>query len=203
MRSFLSRAVAAGVLSLGLACAAQAANPSKEQVAQMNAMLAKDAPFIGDARADVTIIEFFDYTCSYCKAVEPRLEQFLKADKHVKLVLKEFPILTPESLVASKVALAAAKQGKYGAYHQAMMMLDGTLTEAMIFDTAKRVGLNVAKLKKDMMAPDISDAIIANFNLARSQRQFQTPIFIANGLILTGPSAEINFPNIAAQLRRQ
>ena len=203
MHSFLSRAVAVGALCLGMAFAVQAATPTREETQQMNAMLAKDSPFIGDAKADVTIIEFFDYTCSYCKAVEPRLAQFLKADKHVKLVLKEFPILTPESLVASKVALAAVKQGKYGVYHQAMMRLDGPLDEAAIFGTAKSVGLDVARLKRDMKAPEISDAIIANFNLARSLRQFQTPIFIVNGFILGGESAKINFPQVAAAARKK
>src|SRR5579862_223196 len=61
-----------------------------------------NSPSIGDPRADVTIVEFFDYACSYCKALEPRLEQALAADRHVKLILKEFPILTPESMTAAR-----------------------------------------------------------------------------------------------------
>ena len=78
-------------------------------------MLAGDpaAPVIGNPQADITIVEFFDYTCPYCKAVEPRLAALVARDRQLKLVLKEFPILHPVSLVATRAALAAMKQGKY------------------------------------------------------------------------------------------
>jgi len=159
-------------------------------------------PVIGNPQADVAIIEFFDYACPYCKAAEPRLEALLKSDKRVKLVIKEFPILTPESLPAAKASLASVKQGKYEKYHQAMMMFKGRLQEATIFEIAKDVGLDVERLKKDMQAPEIADAIIANFNLARSIRVFQTPAFIVDNHLLTEPSAEIDFPKVVAAARR-
>ncbi|HEX3486152.1 MAG TPA: DsbA family protein [Micropepsaceae bacterium] len=158
-------------------------------------------PVIGNPKADVAVIEFFDYTCPYCKAVEPRIQKLLKDDKNVKLVVKEFPILTPESLVASKVALAAAKQGKYEEYHQALMNFKGRLTNDVIFDTAKEVGLDVPRLRKDMQAPEVTDAIIANFNLARGLRIFQTPAFIVGGHMLTGASSDIDFPKVVAAAR--
>ena len=158
-------------------------------------------PVIGNPQADVAIIEFFDYTCPYCKAVEPRLERLLKDDKRVKLVVKEFPILTPESLVASKVALAAVKQGKYEQFHNILMNFKGRLTNDVIFETAKDVGLDVARLRKDMDAPEITNEIIANFNLARGLRIFQTPAFIVDGQLLTGESADIDFPKVVAAAR--
>jgi protein-disulfide isomerase len=161
------------------------------------------APAIGGANADVTIVEFFDYTCPYCKAVEPRLEALLKADPKVKLVLKEFPILTPQSLVATRAALAAMKQGKYTAYHNAMMRFEGKLTEADIFDMAKAAGLDMARLKRDMQAPWVSDQIIAVFNLARGIRVFQTPAFIVNGRLLNSESAAIDFRREVAAARRR
>lgn len=159
------------------------------------------SPVIGNPKADVAIVEFFDYTCPYCKAVEPRLEALLKADKGVKLILKEFPILTPASLVATRVAFAAVKQGKYKEFHQALMNFRGRLTDDVIFDTAKDVGLDVARLRKDMTAPEINDEIIANFNLARAVRVFQTPTFIVDNHVLTGPSADIDFPKVVAAAR--
>ncbi len=134
--------------------------------------------FSGIPRGDVAVVEFFDYTCPFCKAVEPRLEALLKADKNVKVILKEFPILTPASLIATKVALASVKQGKYAQFHLALMAYKGQLTDSVIFDTAKNVGLDVDRLRKDMAAPEVTDEIIANFNLARSLRIFQTPGFI-------------------------
>lgn len=158
-------------------------------------------PVLGNPKGDVAVIEFFDYTCPYCKAVEPRLEKLLKDDKNVKLVIKEFPILTPESLVAAKVALAAQKQGKYEQYHQTLMNFKGRLTNDVIFDTAKSVGLDVERVRRDMAAPEITDEIIANFNLARGLRIFQTPAFIVGGHMLTGASADIDFPKVVAAAR--
>ncbi|MBV9548729.1 MAG: DsbA family protein [Alphaproteobacteria bacterium] len=176
-----------------------------QRIAARWQLLANDpgAPVIGNANGDVTIVEFFDYTCPYCKAVEPRLEALLKADPKVKLVLKEFSILTPQSLVASRAALAAKAQGKYTAYHNAMMRFDGKLTEADIFDMAKAAGLDVARLKRDMNAPAISDQIISVFNQARGIRVFQTPAFIVNGRLLSSESASIDFRKEVAAARRR
>jgi len=176
-----------------------------ELVARNETALLNDphTPVIGDSRADVAIVEFFDYACPYCKAVEPRLEAFLKADKRVKLVVKEFPILTPESLIAAKVSLAAMKQGKYRQFHQALMVFKGQLKEPVIFDTAKDVGLDVGRLRKDMESPEIADEIIANFNLARAIRAFDTPTFIVDNHVLTEPSAEIDFSKVVAAARRK
>jgi protein-disulfide isomerase len=168
-------------------------------------VLANDpgAPSIGNPKADVTIVEFFDYACPYCKAVEPRLEALLKADPRVRLVLKEFPILTPESMIAAKAALASVRQGKYAAYHNAMMRFEGRLTEADIFDMAKAAGLDVARLKRDMNAPAVSDQIIGVFNQARGIRVFQTPAFIVNGRLLGSESALIDFRREVAAARRR
>lgn len=156
---------------------------------------------IGNPQADVTIVEFFDYACPFCKAIEPRLEKLLKDDKRVKLVVKEFPILTPESMVATKAALASVKQGKYEQFHQAMMMFKGRLQISTIFEIANDVGLDVNRLRVDMQAPEIGDEIIANFNLARGLRIFETPTLIVGAHMLTGPSAEIDFPKEVAAAR--
>lgn len=174
-------------------------------VAQNENALLNDphTPVIGDPHANVAIVEFFDYACPYCKAVEPRLEAFLKADKRVKLVVKEFPILTPESLIAAKASLASMKQGKYRQFHQALMMFRGQLREPVIFDTARDVGLDVDRLRKDMQSPEIADEIIANFNLARAVRAIDTPTFIVDNHVLTEPSAEIDFPKVVAAARQK
>ena len=162
-----------------------------------------DSPVLGDPHGDVTIVEFFDYACSYCKAVEPRLESALRSDPHVKLVLKEFPILTPESLIAARASLASRRQHKYQEFHQALMAYRGPWEEDAIFSTAKSVGLNIERLRHDMAAPGIANEIIENFNLARGLRIFQTPAFIVGDHILTGPSAQIDFPAVIGEARRQ
>jgi len=164
-------------------------------------------PVIGAANADVTIVEFSDYNCPYCKAMEPRLAALLKADRKVKLVMMEFPILTPASMTGTRAALAAMKQGKYAAFHQALMRFEGNVTDADVFDVAKSVGLDVARLKKDMAAPQISDRIIANYNLARGIRVVQTPAVIVGGPagihIMGSESAAIDFPKAVAAARRK
>jgi protein-disulfide isomerase len=158
-------------------------------------------PILGDRQADIAVVEFFDYACPYCKALEPRLEKLLKDDKRVKLVVKEFPILTPESLVAAKAALASVQQGKYERFHQALINFRGRLLTSTIFEIAQDAGLDLDRLRKDMLAPEVTDEIIANFNLARGLRIFETPAFIVGTHMLTEPSAEIDFPKVVADAR--
>ena len=159
------------------------------------------SPVLANPQGDITIVEFFDYTCPYCKAAEPRLMRLVDGDKRVKLVMKEFPILTRASMIASRMALAAAKQGKYRAFHLALMRRDGVLDEAGILETAKAVGLDMARARRDMNAPEVSDEIIANFNLARGIRVFQTPAYIVGAHLVTGDSADINFAKEVARAK--
>jgi len=161
------------------------------------------SPVIANPQGDITIVEFFDYTCPYCKAAEPRLMHLVDGDKRVKLVMKEFPILTKPSLVASRMALAAAKQGKYRAFHLAMMHREGMWGDAEVMETAKSVGVDVARAKRDMYAPDVTDEIIANFNLARGIRVFQTPAYIVGAHLVTGNSADIDFAKEVARAKNE
>src|SRR5579872_2458967 len=187
-----------------LSWAAEVPSPAPDQlVSAHHQQLAEDSasPVIGDAHGDVTIVEFFDYACSFCKAIEPRLESALRSDPHVRLILKEFPILTPESQTAARASLAAARQHKYRQFHEALMGYRGPWGEDAIFSTAKSVGLNLEQLRRDMDSPAIANEFIANFNLARALRIFQTPAFVVGDHILTGPSAEIDFPAVIAAAR--
>jgi protein-disulfide isomerase len=99
------------------------------------------------------------------------------------------------------MALAAAKQGKYRAFHLALMRREGVLDEAGIMETAKAVDVDVARARRDMYAPDVTDEIIANFNLARGIRVFQTPAYIVGTHLVTGDSADINFAREVARAK--
>jgi protein-disulfide isomerase len=192
--------------ALLMAGAAFSAPPpgSDQAVASMAQALLHDphSQVLGNPNGNVTIIEFFDYDCSICKAIEPKLEDLLKTDKNVRLVVKEFPILTPQSLTATKVAFAADKQGKYAAFHQALMSYHGELTDQAIFETAKRVGLDQTRMRKDMQARYINDEIYANLNLARSLRMNTTPGLIIGNHISTAPnSVDIDFRKAVADTR--
>jgi protein-disulfide isomerase len=105
-------------------------------------------------------------------------------------------------MIASRMALAAAKQGKYRAFHLAMMRREGLWGEAEVMETAKAVGVDVARARRDMYASDVTDEIIANFNLARAIRVFQTPAYIVGNHLATGDSADINFVREVARFKK-
>lgn len=172
-----------------------------ERVAARIGALENGPTVIANPQGDITVVEFFDYTCPYCKAAEPRLMRLVDGDKRVKLVMKEFPILTRQSMIAARMALAAAKQGKYRAFHLAMMRREGLWGEAEVMETAKAVGVDVARARRDMTAPDVTDEIIANFNLARGIRAFQTPAYIVGAHLVTGDSADIDFAREVARAK--
>lgn len=148
-----------------------------------------NSPVLGNPDGDVTIVEFFDYNCPYCKAAEPRLVKLVKDDGHIRLVVKEFPILTPDSRIATRAALAARNQGKYEVYHRAMMAHQGFLKSDDVFTIAQAVGLDVARLKKDMDSPEVADQIISVMNLARALKISVTPAYIVDTKVLSGVSA--------------
>jgi protein-disulfide isomerase len=101
------------------------------------------------------------------------------------------------------MALAAHKQGKYRAFHMALMRREGVLDEAGILETARATRVDVARARREMNGADISDEIIANFNLARGIRAFQTPTYIVGGRILTADSGDIDFAREVAHSRRR
>lgn len=163
---------------------------------------APGSPVLGNQAGSITIVAFFDYACPYCRAAEPRLMALARSDRRIRVVMKEFPILTPESLIATRMALAASRQGKYEAFHNALMQLPGRLDPAEMERAARTLGLDMARLRRDMAGPQVNDEIIANFNLARGIRAFQTPTYIVERRILTQDSGEIDFRREVNAARR-
>ena len=145
-----------------------------------------DAPVAGNPKGNATLVEFFDYRCPYCKQVEPSLEALLTADRQLRFVYKEFPVLGPESVTAARAALAARQQGKYDLLHRALMALKGQINEAAVFKVASSVGLDVERLKRDMAAPDIDRMLKANISLAGALDIRGTPGFVIGNEIVPG-----------------
>lgn len=165
---------------------------AKDMVASRAADLLHDpeTQTLGNASSDCTIVEFFDNQCPYCQANEPELQKLLKQDSRVKLVLKEFPILGPISLVASKAALASVKQGKYAQFHEAMLAHKGHYDKAaLVDDIAKSVGIDLDRLHKDMQDPEITAEIDKNLELGRTLEINGTPGFIIGDQIISGASS--------------
>jgi protein-disulfide isomerase len=143
-------------------------------------------PVVGSPSGDVTVVEFFDYRCPYCKAVAASFIDLYDKDGKVRLVLKEFPILGPESEFASKAALAAQKQGKYRELHLAMMSFKGKMTNDDVRQIAGKVGIDVARLEQDMQDPAIAEAINRNYALAEALGIKGTPAFIVGNELVPG-----------------
>jgi protein-disulfide isomerase len=155
-------------------------------MANRKALFASTDDFIVNPAGKIPVVEFFDYQCGYCKRFMPTVARLLDTDKTVRFVFKEFPILGKLSVVASRAALAAKMQGKYRAFHDAMMGLRRSLTEAIIFQTAKDVGLDVARLKKDMDRPEIGLIIKANRELAETLGIRGTPSIVIGEQLAPG-----------------
>lgn len=145
-----------------------------------------DSPTGGNTKGDVTLVEFFDYNCPYCRRVAPVMAEAEAADPNLRIVYKEFPILGPDSLYAAKAALAAHRQGRYEVFHKALMLADGAANEDRVLTVAADVGLDVERLKTDMEDPEIQDAIDRNAALAQALRITGTPGFVVGEQILRG-----------------
>jgi len=162
-----------------------------------------DTPVAGNPNGDVSLVEFFDYRCPYCKQVEPSLEALLGEDRQLRLVYKEFPVLGPESVTASKAALAARKQGKYDAFHRAMMTIKGQINDTAVYKTAESVGVDVDRLKRDMAAPEIARALKANTELADALDIRGTPGFIVGNEIVPGAIDLASLKQLIATARKK
>ena len=160
-------------------------------------------PFGGKAHGDVTIVEFFDYRCPHCKEVEPSLEALLEQDPKLRLVYKEFPILGPVSVTAAHAALAAERQGKYDAFHTAMMAERGNISDATVYRVADAVGLDVAEIKHDMASPQVAQAIAANMKLADALDIHGTPAFIIGNKLVPGAVDLKSLKRMVAEARKQ
>jgi protein-disulfide isomerase len=136
---------------------------------------------IGPKDAKITIVEFFDYRCPYCKTTLDWVMNVVRTRKDVRVVFKEYPVLGPASLEASKAAIATIRQGKYLAFHQALMASKGDLNSKLIDETARRVGVDVARMRRDMNDPAITKLIDDNHDLGGQARVDGTPAFLVNG----------------------
>lgn len=162
-----------------------------------------ETPIGGNPKGDVTLVEFFDYRCPYCKQVQPRLEQLLAGDHELRIAYKEFPILGAVSVTAARAALAAQRQGKYEAFHNAMMAASGQITDDTVYQVAGSVGLDVDRLKRDMAAPQIEAALKANHSLAEVLDITGTPGFVIGNQIVPGAIELSSLKGLVAQARRK
>jgi protein-disulfide isomerase len=162
------------------------------------------SPVVGNANGDVTVIEFFDYNCPYCKKAFHDVAQLVEKDKQVKLILKEFPILSKGSEETAKVALAAKMQGKYWEFHRAMQEQQGQSNEAAALRVAEKLGLDMNKLRKDMASPETKNEIDQTRALAAKLGIQGTPHFLVGDRIIPGAPENLleQMQKLVAEVRK-
>ncbi len=160
----------------------------REAVANNQVALTSDpnSPVLGNPEGDVVLVEFFDYRCPYCRKVAEDIIEVVEEDGRIRLVMKEYPILGPESVFAAKAALAAAKQGLYQEFHLELMTIGGGITEESTLATARQLGLDMEQLQQDMDSPEVMQAIRDVHELAGALAIRGTPAFVIHDQVVPG-----------------
>lgn len=188
--------------------ALRADETSREQAASKAAVTnARDRlitaadPVGGNPKGDITIVEFFDFRCGYCKRLDPVLTRFIAEDRNIRRVFKDLPILGPASVLAAKAALAAHKQNAYEKMRDALMKGSPEITLSSIQAEAKRLGLDTERLAKDMESPAIKAQIDANLALAQVLGIQGTPALVIGEEFVPGAVPLEELRRIVAQAR--
>ena len=155
----------------------------------------------GNPKGNVTMVEFFDYNCPWCKKDFPDVMALIDEDKDLKVVLKEFPILGPDSEYAAKAAIAASKQGKYLQMHTALYVHEGRITPEIVDEIADAQGLDMEQLKRDMEDPKTAEIIARNRDLAQSLAINGTPAFVIDDKLVPGYLPKDELANMIKEVR--
>jgi protein-disulfide isomerase len=183
----------------------EAKQKTAEGLAKHKAELFTDtsSPSTGPADADVTFVEFFDYHCGYCKHMLPAVTQLLQEDKKVRFIFKEFPILSDDSVTASRAALAVNNiaKDKYFEYHTALMKHDGKFDEKTLLSIAKKLGINSDKLKTEMGKQEITAILDKDRAIAADLGITGTPSVIVGNTVMPGAVALEDLKKVANNTR--
>ena len=201
-----TRRGALGLIGAGIALLAAGGARAEDDNVLTEAQVLRDPdiPDIGNPKGDITIVEWFDYNCPYCRKLAPELRQVVQDDGKVRLVLKDWPILGPVSKVAARMALAAKYQGKFEAAHEAMISVNSRITEPRIAELLSGAGLDMDRLKKDLDAnAKAIDAVLARNNEQAQAFGFNgTPSFIVGKYRVPGVLSIDQFEQVIADARK-
>jgi protein-disulfide isomerase len=197
----------AGAVMLGIQIApGSALGQGTDETVLTEALVLRDPdiPVAGNAGGDVTIVEYFDYQCPYCRKIEPDLRQVVQDDGKVRLVFKDWPILGPASVVAARLALASKYQEKFVQAHDALIGVNARLTEPRIRELLAGAGIDVERLDRDLAAnANAIDAIIArNGDQAEAFGFRGTPSFIVGKFRVPGILTVAQFGQVIADARK-
>jgi protein-disulfide isomerase len=169
--------------------------------AERASLVAASDPVAGNPRGDVTIVEFYDTRCPYCRSLEPEMARLLAADRGVRLVYKDIPILGPGSVLGARALIAAQRQGGYDGLRTVLMKPGGQPTAESVRADAERLGLDGARLQRDMDDADTQARIDGNLKLAHTLGINGTPAFVIGGELYTGAMSVAELQKVVAQAR--
>lgn len=173
----------------------------REQADKLKSFMAENAkdiyrnpnsPVAGYPNGDITVVEFFDYNCGYCKRGLPEVQKLINSDKKVRFVFKELPILSKGSEEAARGALAARRQGKYWEFHQAMLNVKGQANEAASLKIAETLKLDLAKFKADMASDEVKGELETVKGLAKKMGINGTPHFLVGDKSIPGAPEDLH-----------
>lgn len=177
------------IIASGAALAASSALPGFAQTSdrpnpmpeELRKAMEQDstAPVLGNPKGDITLTEFFDYNCPFCRQMAPLIPQLIKDDPKLRIVFREWPVFGEGSEHAAQAALASLQQGKYWQMHQGLMALKEPARESSTLKVAKKVGLDIDRMKKDMESEAVQSHISRSFELGDHMGLIGTPTFIA------------------------
>jgi len=159
------------------------------------------SPVGGNPKGDVTVVEFFDYRCGYCRKASPDVAALIASDPEVRVVYKEFPILGPDSVLAAQAALAANQQGRYGEFHKALMVAEA-FNETSLDKIAADLGMDLERFRADRVDPKVSAGLEANYALANALNINGTPAFAIGQQLIPG-AAGVDVLKAAVHAARQ
>jgi protein-disulfide isomerase len=193
----------AGAVVLGMA-SAPALGQRDDVLTEALVLRDPEIPVAGNAAGDITIVEYFDYQCPYCRKLEPELRQVVHDDGKVRLVLKDWPILGPASVTASRMALASKYQDKFMQAHDALIGINSKLTEPRIREVLAGAGIDVDRLDRDLAANATAiDAILKRNNDQATAFDFRgTPSFIVGKFRVPGVLTMAQFGQAIADARK-
>jgi protein-disulfide isomerase len=194
----------AGAVMLGLAPRSALGQDDEMVLTEALVLRDPDIPVTGNPAGDITIVEYFDYNCPYCRKIAPELAQVVQDDGKVRLVLKDWPILGPVSVVASRMALACKYQDKYIQAHDALIGVASRLTESRIRELLAGAGIDVDRADRDLVAnAKAIDAILARNGDQTGAFGFKgTPSFIVGKFRVPGVLTMTQFEQVIADARK-
>ena len=194
-----------GVSALGLsALSVPALAESDDVLTEALVLRDPDIPVAGNAGGNISIVEYFDYQCPYCRKVEPELRQVVHEDGKVRLVWKDWPILGPMSVTAARMAQASKYQDKFVEAHDALIAINAKLTESKIREALAGGGVDIDRLDRDLASNEsaITTTLARNNDQATAFEFRGTPAFIVGKFRVPGALTMVQFTQVIADARK-